>query len=109
MSEAPPYRITPAILSLVEQIGEALGRADALGIARDLRLRRISRIRSIRGSLAIEGNTLSEEQVATLLDGKPVIGPLREIQEAATRSRRTTATNRGHRAASETCCARTAC
>jgi Fic family protein len=82
MSEAPPYRITPEILSLVEQIGEGLGRAEALGIARDLRLRRISRIRSIRGSLAIEGNTLSEEQVATLLDGKPVIGSLREIQEA---------------------------
>ena len=43
------------------------------------------RIRSIRGSFAIEGNTLSEEQVATLLDGKPVIGPLREIQEARKR------------------------
>ena len=82
MSEAPPYRITPEILSLVEDIGEGLGRAEALGVARDLRLRRISRIRSIRGSLAIEGNTLSEEQVATLLDGKPVIGSLREIQEA---------------------------
>ena len=82
MSEAAPYRITPEILSLVEDIGEGLGRAEALGIARDLRLRRISRIRSIRGSLAIEGNTLSEEQVATLLDGKPVIGSLREIQEA---------------------------
>ncbi|MDE0025043.1 MAG: Fic family protein [Spirochaetaceae bacterium] len=82
MSEAPPYRITPEILSLVEQVGEGLGRAEALGIARDLRLRRISRIRSIRGSLAIEGNTLSEEQVATLLDGKPVLGSPREIQEA---------------------------
>ena len=82
MSEAPPYRITPEILSLVEHIGEGLGRAEGLGIARDLRLRRISRIRSIRGSLAIEGNTLSEEQVATLLDGKPVMGSLREIQEA---------------------------
>ena len=82
MSEAPPYRITPEILSLVEVIGEGLGRAEALGVARDLRLRGISRIRSIRGSLAIEGNTLSEEQVATLLDGKPVIGSLREIQEA---------------------------
>ena len=69
MSDAPPYRITPEILSLVEQVGEGLGRAEALGIARDLRLRRINRIRSIRGSLAIEGNTLSEQQVATLLDG----------------------------------------
>ena len=29
----------------------------------------------------IEGNTLSERQVAALLDGKPVVAPLREIQE----------------------------
>ena len=38
--------------------------------------------RTIHGSLAIEGNTLSEEQVSTILDGKPVVAPLREIQEA---------------------------
>ena len=82
MSEAPPYRITPEILARVERIGEAIGRAEASGVARDLRLRRINRIRAIRGSLAIEGNMLSEEQVATLLDGKPVVAPLREIQEA---------------------------
>ena len=45
-------------------------------------MRRVSRIRTIRGLLAIEENTLTEEQVATLLDGKPVIRPLREIEEA---------------------------
>ena len=82
LNEAPPYRITPEILSLVERIGEALGRAEASGVAQDLRLRRINRIRSIQGSLAIEGNTLIEGQISTLLDGKPVAGPLREVQEA---------------------------
>ena len=60
MNEAPPYRITPEILSLVERIGEAIGRAEASGVAQDLRLWRVNRIRAIQGSLAIEGNTLTE-------------------------------------------------
>ena len=82
VNEVPPYRITPGIVSLIERIGEGIGRAEVAGVAQDLRLRRINRIRAIQGSLAIEGNTLSERQVATLLDGKPVVAPLREIQEA---------------------------
>ena len=82
MNERPPYSITPDMLSRVAQIGEAVGRAEASGIFRDVRLRRINRIRTIQGSLAIEGNILTEEQVATILDGKPVIAPLRDVQEA---------------------------
>ena len=82
MTENPPYTITSNILDLVERIGEAIGRAEEAAVSTDLRLRRINRIRTIRGSLAIEGNTLSEEQVSTILDGKPVVAPLREIQEA---------------------------
>ena len=70
------------MLTRVAQIGEAIGRAEAAGVARDLRLRRINRIRTIQGSLAIEGNVLSEEQIATILDGKLVIAPLRDVQEA---------------------------
>ena len=46
-----------------------------------LRLRRINRVRTIRGSLAIEGNALSEAQITAILDGKRVIAPPREIQE----------------------------
>ena len=79
MIEEPPYSITSDILALAEEIGEAIGRATAAST--DLRLRRINRIRTIRGSLAIEGNTLTEAQIATILDGKPVIAPLREVQE----------------------------
>ena len=82
MKEAPPYSITPEIVSLVERIGEAIGRMGASGEPPGPRLRRINRIRTIRGTLAIEGNTLSEEQVSTLLDGRPVIAPPREVQEA---------------------------
>jgi len=72
----PPYSIT-----LIEQVGEALGTLSVRADADDLRLRRIHRIQTIHGSLAIEGNTLTEEQISTLLDGKPVIAPPREVQE----------------------------
>ena len=82
MTENPLFRITSHILALAERIGEAIGRTEEAALSPDLHLRRINRIRAIRGSLAIEGNTLSEEQVSTILDGKPVVAPLREVQEA---------------------------
>jgi Fic family protein len=79
----PPCTFTPAILNRVAEIAERVGRlAVRLEAERDLRLRRINRIRSIRGSLAIEGNTLSEAQITAILDGKRVMAPPREIQEA---------------------------
>ena len=82
MSEALPYTITPHILTRIEQIGETLGRAEAADDSQDLCLRRINRVRAIQGSLAIEGNILSQEQVAAILDGKPVVAPLKDVQEA---------------------------
>ncbi|MHC1791136.1 Fic family protein [Solidesulfovibrio sp.] len=78
----PPFSITPAIVTLVGKISEAVGRLTILREqANSLRLRRINRVRTIRGSLAIEGNTLTEAQVTAILDGKRVIAPPREIQE----------------------------
>jgi Fic family protein len=79
----PPFSITPLILRRIADISEAVGRISAQADGSlDLRLRRLNRIRTIQGSLAIEGNTLSEEQITALLDGKHVIAPPREIQEA---------------------------
>jgi Fic family protein len=78
----PPYTITPAIVNLVARISEAVGRLTAFTeTAKTLRFRRTNRVRTIRGSLAIEGNTLTEEQITAILDGKRVIAPPREIQE----------------------------
>ena len=78
----PPYTITPEILNRVAAISEAIGRLTVLtDPARALRLRRVYRIRAIHGSLAIEGNTLSEAQITTILEGKRVIAPPREVQE----------------------------
>ena len=82
MSYQPPYTITSSIVSLVADISERMGYLTALeSKSRALYLRRINRIRTIQGSLAIEGNTLSQEQITAILEGKRVIAPPREIQE----------------------------
>jgi len=82
MKYQPPYTITSDILNKVAEISEAIGRLTVLtDQARALRLRRINRIRTIHGSLAIEGNTLSEAQITAILEGKRVIAPPREVQE----------------------------
>lgn len=78
----PPLTITPKILNLVAQISEQLGRYDEReNKAQALRLRRANQIRTIQGSLAIEGNSLSVEQITAVLEGKPVIAPPWEVQE----------------------------
>ena len=82
-SYQPPFTITPLMLRIIADISEAVGRISAqTDSALDLRLHRLNRIRTIQGSLAVEGNTLNEEQITALLDGKLVIAPPREIQEA---------------------------
>jgi len=60
MSYNPPCTITPAIERLLGKICEMVGRLSVPAHGDDLRLRRINRIRTIQGSLAIEGNTLSD-------------------------------------------------
>lgn len=79
----PPYSLTSEIVSLVADIAEQVGRLSATHeFDMDLRLRRINRIRTITGSLAIEGNTLTEDQITAILEGKTVLAPPRELQEA---------------------------
>ncbi len=73
----PPYKITPQIIDLVSRISEAVGSY----YAQENFLHRINRIKTIQGSLAIEGNTLSTDQITAILEGKPVIAPINEVQE----------------------------
>lgn len=80
MKYQPPFTITPAIAHLLADTAEAIGRLSAEH-EQSVHLRRINRIRTIHGSLAIEGNTLSEEQITAILDGKRVLAPPRDIQE----------------------------
>lgn len=70
----PPFTITAAIISLIAEISQIIGRLAALEeAAKIIRLRRINRIRTIQGSLAIEGNTLSVDQITAILAGKRII------------------------------------
>jgi len=79
----PPFTLTSEIVRLVADIAEHVGRLSAQpDSGLNLRLRRINRIRTVRGSLAIEGNTLNEEQITAILEGKTVLAPPRELQEA---------------------------
>ncbi len=82
MRYQPPYTITSKIIHLVSQISESIGRLTALiQIEDSLKLRKANRIQTIQGSLAIEGNTLSTEQINAILNGKPVTAPPKEVQE----------------------------
>ena len=81
-SYQPPFTITTEILNRVADISLAIGRLTLLSEqSKALRLRRVNRIRTIHGSLAIEGNNLSQAQMTAILDGKRVIAPPREILE----------------------------
>jgi Fic family protein len=79
---SPPITITPALLDLNAVIHRELGKLEGIGGgAPQPRLRRGNRIRTIHGTLAIEGNTLTLEQVTDVLDGIRVAGPARDILE----------------------------
>ncbi len=78
----PPFTFTSPIVASVSRISERLGAWSARSeTTLSPMLRRGNRIRTIQASLAIEHNTLSVEQVSAMFDGKPVLGPPREVQE----------------------------
>jgi Fic family protein len=78
----PPYKVSGKAMSLIAEIAAAIERYRILLEGPDgIRLRKVNHIRTIRGTTAIEGNTLSEEQITAILAGKRVIAPAREIEE----------------------------
>lgn len=78
----PPLEITPELLSDVVEIAELVGRISGSGpLSASQTLRRNNRIRTIHGSLAIEQNTLSIEQVTAVLNGKQIIAPPKDIAQ----------------------------
>ena len=82
MSYEPPFKITSKAINLISQISADIERFKIRLEQEDgVRLRKINRMKTIQGSLAIEGNTLTEEQVTALIEGKHVIAPMREVQE----------------------------
>jgi Fic family protein len=81
MSYGPPFEITSGMVNRISSIAELLGRLDSQGLNLSPQLRKQNRIRTIQGTLAIEGNTLSLEQVTAIVEGKRVLGAQREISE----------------------------
>lgn len=81
MSYQPPFTITTDILNLVADISQQVGRLDASALNSSPQLRKQNRIKTITGTLAIEGNTLTEEQITAIVEGKPVLGSVRELAE----------------------------
>jgi len=81
MSYQPPFTITPQILNLVASISEQVGKYTAIDNSASSQRRKQNRIRAITGTLAIEGNTLTEEQITAIVDGKAVLGSVAELAE----------------------------
>ena len=78
----PPFVVSAEAINLIAEISAQIERyAIRLEQADGLRLRKVNRIKTIHSSLAIEGNTLSENQVRDIIDGKNVVAPIKEIQE----------------------------
>ena len=82
LNYAPPFDVTSKMIEYVSLISECAGQIHAYKDFKSRpQLRRNNRIRSIYSSLAIEANSLSEEEVRSVIDGRAVLGPQREIQE----------------------------
>ena len=81
-NKKPPFEITNQMIGHVAEIAELVGKLSAVSsLSINPMLRRSNRIRTIHGSLAIEQNTLSLEQVTAVLNGKHVLAPPKDIAE----------------------------
>lgn len=78
----PPFSVTSEILKLLQDIAWEIGVLEGRKLVEiPLRLRRENSIKTIQASLAIEGNTLTIDQITAVLEGKRVLAPLREVTE----------------------------
>ncbi len=81
--QKPPYQISNVILKLIHEISHKLGEVNTLNLSKPAtELRKNNRIKSIFSSLAIEGNSLSLDQITSIINNERVIGPKIDIVEA---------------------------
>ena len=82
MDYIPPFTLTSKAVNLIAEISAKIERyAIRMEQPDALMLRKANRIKTIHSSLAIEGNTLTESEVADIIDGKQVVAPIKQIQE----------------------------
>lgn len=83
MSKAPPFELTNRIITDVAEIAELVGRVSSMNhLSVNPALRRSNRIKTVYGSLAIEQNTLTLDQVTAVLDDKRVLAAGRRLVKA---------------------------
>lgn len=77
-----PHTITPEILNLIQEISSILGKVNASNLQKvQPELRKRNKIRTIQSTLAIEGNSLTENEITKIIDEQWVKGPKNEITE----------------------------
>lgn len=69
MSYEPPFTITAEILNQVSLISEKITLLSIQNDWQSPQLRKSNQIKTITGTLQIEGNTLTEEQITAILEG----------------------------------------
>ena len=78
----PPFKLNSNILKLISEIERVVGQYEGFhALTPSISLRRKNRIKTIQASLAIEGNTLTAEQITAILDGKRIVAPKNEVIE----------------------------
>jgi len=78
----PVCTLSSKAVKLIAEIAAALERYKiAMEGPGGVRLRKLNHIRTLRGTTAIEGNTLTEAEITAILAGKRVSGSKREIDE----------------------------
>ncbi len=78
----PPFTISVNAINLIAEISAQIERyAIRFEQSDGLKLRKANRIKTIHSSLAIEGNTLSEDEVKEIIEGKTIVAPLRQIKK----------------------------
>lgn len=76
------YFLTNSVISELADISFLVGKVSVTeNMSKNPTLRRKNRIKTVCGSLAIEQNILSVEQVTAVLDGKHVLAPPEDIAE----------------------------
>ena len=79
----PTYTVSAKAVRLIAEIAAALERYKILMEGPEgVRLRKLNRIQTLRGTTAIEGNTLTEDEITAILAGKRVKWNLRKLKDA---------------------------
>jgi Fic family protein len=82
MANKPPYTITEKAADYLAKIAETVTRLEyGTSFQRDIRLHRENRVRTIHASLAIEGNSLTLDEVTAVIEGRIVAGKQAEVKE----------------------------